>query len=122
MRMLPTDREPTPPGEMLREEFMKPLGISINGLALEVHVPEWGWCFGRAPRHSRRDQQMRHFFASLRLGVRTFFFVPVAIRVMPSSSRQSLAKPERRKEDLGIDGTPQRDRLSRALCVSAEAY
>ena len=27
------------PGEMLREEFMKPLGISINGLALELHVP-----------------------------------------------------------------------------------
>jgi addiction module HigA family antidote len=24
---------------MLREEFMKPLGISINGLALELHVP-----------------------------------------------------------------------------------
>jgi addiction module HigA family antidote len=24
---------------MLRVEFMKPLGISINGLALELHVP-----------------------------------------------------------------------------------
>jgi antitoxin HigA-1 len=24
---------------MLREEFMKPMGISINGLALELHVP-----------------------------------------------------------------------------------
>ncbi len=24
---------------MLREEFMKPLGLSINGLALELHVP-----------------------------------------------------------------------------------
>jgi addiction module HigA family antidote len=24
---------------MLREEFMKPLGISINGLSLELHVP-----------------------------------------------------------------------------------
>jgi addiction module HigA family antidote len=27
------------PGEMLREEFMKPLKISMNGLALELHVP-----------------------------------------------------------------------------------
>jgi len=27
------------PGEMFREEFMKPLGISINGLARELHVP-----------------------------------------------------------------------------------
>jgi addiction module HigA family antidote len=32
-------RAPVHPGEMLREEFMRPLGISINGLALELHVP-----------------------------------------------------------------------------------
>ena len=32
-------RAPVHPGEMLREDFMKPLGISINGLALELHVP-----------------------------------------------------------------------------------
>jgi addiction module HigA family antidote len=32
-------RAPVHPGEMLREEFMKPLGFSINGLALELHVP-----------------------------------------------------------------------------------
>ena len=32
-------RPPGHPGEMLREEFMKPLGISINRLALELHVP-----------------------------------------------------------------------------------
>lgn len=32
-------RTPVHPGEMLREEFMKPLEISINGLALELHVP-----------------------------------------------------------------------------------
>jgi addiction module HigA family antidote len=32
-------RPPVHPGEMLREEFMTPLGISINGLALELHVP-----------------------------------------------------------------------------------
>jgi len=32
-------RTPVHPGEMLREEFMKPMGISINGLALELHVP-----------------------------------------------------------------------------------
>jgi addiction module HigA family antidote len=34
-----TTRPPVHPGEMLREEFMRPLGISINGLALELHVP-----------------------------------------------------------------------------------
>ena len=32
-------RAPVHPGEMLREEFMKPMGLSINGLALELHVP-----------------------------------------------------------------------------------
>jgi addiction module HigA family antidote len=32
-------RAPVHPGEMLREEFMKPLKISMNGLALELHVP-----------------------------------------------------------------------------------
>ena len=31
--------EPIPPGEILYEEFMKPLGISINGLAREIAVP-----------------------------------------------------------------------------------
>jgi addiction module HigA family antidote len=32
-------RVATHPGEMLREEFMKPLGLSANKLALELHVP-----------------------------------------------------------------------------------
>jgi addiction module HigA family antidote len=27
------------PGEMLREEFMKPLGLSSNALAMELRVP-----------------------------------------------------------------------------------
>ncbi len=27
------------PGEMLREEFMKPLGLSANALAMALHVP-----------------------------------------------------------------------------------
>ena len=63
-------RTPVHPGEMLREEFMKPLGISINGLALELHVPvtrvseivnerrgitaDTGIASGAALRHERR--------------------------------------------------------------------
>jgi addiction module HigA family antidote len=31
--------EPIPPGEVLLEEFMKPLGISINRLARDLRVP-----------------------------------------------------------------------------------
>lgn len=30
---------PVHPGEILREDFMKPLDLSINRLALELHVP-----------------------------------------------------------------------------------
>lgn len=31
--------DPIPPGEILLEEFMKPMGISINGLARDIGVP-----------------------------------------------------------------------------------
>ena len=31
--------DPIPPGEILREEFMRPLGISINRLARDLAVP-----------------------------------------------------------------------------------
>ncbi len=31
--------EPIPPGEILLEEFMKPLGVSINKLARDIDVP-----------------------------------------------------------------------------------
>ena len=31
--------EPIPPGEILLEDFMKPLGISMNQLARDINVP-----------------------------------------------------------------------------------
>lgn len=31
--------KPVHPGEILREEFMRPLGLSVNRLALELRVP-----------------------------------------------------------------------------------
>jgi len=30
---------PIHPGETLREDFMRPLGLSVNRLALDLHVP-----------------------------------------------------------------------------------
>jgi addiction module HigA family antidote len=30
---------PVHPGEILREDFMKPVGLTVNKLALEIHVP-----------------------------------------------------------------------------------
>ena len=31
--------DPIPPGEILYEEFMRPMGVSINALAREIAVP-----------------------------------------------------------------------------------
>jgi addiction module HigA family antidote len=36
---IPTNREPTHPGEMLREEFLIPMSISQEELAVAIHVP-----------------------------------------------------------------------------------
>lgn len=38
MRKLPTHRPPTHPGEMLLEEFLKPLGISQSDFAEQIGV------------------------------------------------------------------------------------
>jgi antitoxin HigA-1 len=38
MRMVPTDRQPTPPGEMLNEEFVKPLGLTQGELAARLGI------------------------------------------------------------------------------------
>ncbi|MCI5167388.1 MAG: addiction module antidote protein, HigA family [Candidatus Electrothrix sp. GM3_4] len=39
MVRIPTHREPTHPGEMLREEFLTPMGITQKELAQSIHVP-----------------------------------------------------------------------------------
>ena len=39
MRKSATLMSPVHPGEILREDFMKPLGLTINKLALDLHVP-----------------------------------------------------------------------------------
>jgi addiction module HigA family antidote len=39
MSRIPTHRQPTHPGVMLREEFLIPLGISQSKLAEAIHVP-----------------------------------------------------------------------------------
>jgi addiction module HigA family antidote len=36
--MVPTDRQPTPPGEMLNEEFVKPLGLTQAELAARLGI------------------------------------------------------------------------------------
>ena len=39
MVRVPTHREPTHPGEMLLEEFLKPMGLSQQELARGIRVP-----------------------------------------------------------------------------------
>ena len=39
MVRIPTDREPTHPGEMLREEFLLPFGMTQQALASAIQVP-----------------------------------------------------------------------------------
>jgi addiction module HigA family antidote len=36
---VPTHRPPTHPGEMLPEEFLEPMGLSTQGLAIAIDVP-----------------------------------------------------------------------------------
>ena len=39
MKRTPALMPPVHPGEILQEDFMKPLGLTVNKLALELHVP-----------------------------------------------------------------------------------
>lgn len=39
MIRIPTHRRPTHPGEMLWEEFLKPMGLTQRQLAQAIHVP-----------------------------------------------------------------------------------
>lgn len=36
---MPKKLKPVHPGEILREEFMRPLSLSVNRVALDLHVP-----------------------------------------------------------------------------------
>jgi len=43
---------PVHPGEVLREDLMKPPGLTVNRLALEFHVP--ATCIGEIAHERRR--------------------------------------------------------------------
>ena len=90
MVRIPTDREPTHPGEMLLEEFLKPMGISQRELADAIHVP-----FQRVNEIVRRRRGVTPSTA-LRLaryfGMSADFWLNLQLRwdiYQPSESRQS---------------------------------
>ena len=39
MVRVPTNREPTHPGKVLKDEFLNPMGITQRELAVSIHVP-----------------------------------------------------------------------------------
>ena len=41
MVRIATNREPTHPGEILQEEFLHAMGITLQELAARIHVPFW---------------------------------------------------------------------------------
>ena len=61
-------RAPLHPGEMLREEFMKPLGLSSNALAMELRVP--------VTRISEIVRQRRGITADTALRLARYFNMP----------------------------------------------
>jgi addiction module HigA family antidote len=56
---------PVHPGEILREDFMKPLGLTVNGLALDLHVP--------ATRIGEIVHQRRRITADIALRLARYF-------------------------------------------------
>ena len=77
MVRIPTDREPTHPGDMLLNEFLVPLGMTTRQLADAIHVPcrrvdeivrgEHGVTPGAALRLSRFFGNSPDFWMSLQL-------------------------------------------------------
>src|SRR5271157_5133134 len=56
---------PVHPGEVLREDFMKPMRLSINKLALDLHVP--------ATRIGEIVHERRRITADTALGLARYF-------------------------------------------------
>ena len=87
------------PGEVLREDFMKPLGLSVNKLALDLHVPATR--IGEIVHERRRitaDTALRlgRYFktnAEFWLNLQNFFDLEVARRSVTASEIERRVQP-----------------------------
>lgn len=87
------------PGEILREDFMKPLGLSVNKLALDLHVPATR--IGEIVHERRRitaDTALRlgRYFktnAEFWLNLQNFFDLEVARRSGTASEIERRVQP-----------------------------
>jgi antitoxin HigA-1 len=90
---------PVHPGEVLREDFMKPLGLSVNKLALDLHVPATR--IGKIVHERRRitaDTALRlgRYFktnAEFWLNLQNFFDLEVARRSGTASEIERRVHP-----------------------------
>ena len=67
---------PVHPGEILREEFLKPLNLSANALAIDLHVP--------APRINDIVREKRGITADTALRLARYFGTGLLPRSPPS--------------------------------------
>ena len=90
---------PVHPGEVLREDFMKPLGLSVNKLALELHVPATR--IGEIVHERRRisaETAMRlaryfHTNAEFWLNLQNFYDLEVSRRAGKESEIERQVQP-----------------------------
>jgi hypothetical protein len=83
---------PIHPGEILREDFLKPLALSINALARALHVP---------PNHVSGivNEKARHQCADGVAALAIFRHVPRALARLATGLRIGYGPGHRRGED-----------------------
>src|SRR5271167_2226412 len=99
MRKRGTLMSPVHPGEILRDDFLKPLGLSVNRLALDLHVPATR--IGEIVHERRRitaDTALRlgRYFktnAEFWLNLQNFFDLEVAKRSGTASEIERRVQP-----------------------------
>ena len=94
-----TPMPPVHPGEILGEDFMKPLNLSVNKLALELHVPATR--IGEIVHERRRvtaDTALRlaryfHTNAEFWLNLQNFYELEVSRRSVTVSEIERQVQP-----------------------------
>jgi addiction module HigA family antidote len=97
------------PGEILREEFLKPMGLSVYGLAKEIHVP--------APRVNDVVLEKRGITADTAVRLARFFGTSEQfwmnlqasydVRKAKAELAQELAKIKPRERDRSLQSTTE---------------
>lgn len=76
MVRIPTNRPPTHPGEMLRDEFLIPMNISQRDLANAIHVPYLSARQCACKSKTRRNPEYRLAFGQVFRSISGFLAQP----------------------------------------------